>query len=664
MKIPFSFPLLVLSILLFSINTLYGDATFKISNLDLNNNLNSEFSGDWQVSTENIDPVEYFIAWEKGIEKVSDWKNYSIPGNLSSVYPIPFPKNFKVILKKEIFLPDSWSSSHFSIRLGEISDRDNTYLNGVLIGSLGKFDQDSMQGERIIRIYDIPTHLLRKGEKNIILIEVQNYHTFRMGILNDRVEIAPSSILYKDFHNEENIKLFFISFYLTLAGTFLLLYLHRKERVSYLFFAIFIFSFIIYLLQQLEFIYHLNISYHFIEYFTYIFTPILFPLFAQFIYRYFNFKYNIFHKLMDLGMIVTRIISFSLWDIRIQYTIFEIGVVPLYLGYICLYFYWILKRAFEKNKDAIYMGYSLFLFIGSAILDIFSTLGLITIPKLSGIFFFFFVISLAFILFVNIEKMRKYLESLNELLERKVSKRSEDLNNSLNTLKDLKIKEDKMYYILGMNLQSSATEIKDISTLLMKLDSLNSEERISLINIVHKRGEELFFSLEDLIAWTKIQSGIIFVHSENIPLKELTTQSIGMLKESAIRKKIKLSFDISDELIFTDIRLLGFILRKIFSNAIRFTPEGGLISVYSSKDDKYIYISIEDNGKGMDEDKLNKIRTAVDYEPNLSDISSRSTGLGMVICNKYINLINGKFEITSHPNKGTNVKICLVNTNR
>jgi signal transduction histidine kinase len=655
---------IIISAFLFSFNNLFSESAFKINNLDINNNLNSQFTGDWQVSSEKIDPVEYFTSWDNGIETVSSWKNYSIPGNLTNVYPAPFPNNFRVLLKKEIILPKNWDSSHFSLRLGEISDRDITYLNGVKIGALGTFDDESMQGERIIRIYDIPTHILRKGERNLILIEVQNYHTFRMGILNDRVEIAPSSILYKDFHNEENIKLFFVSFYFTLAGTFLLLYYHRRERISYLFFAIFIVSFIIYLLQQLEFIYHLNISYHFIEYFTYVFSPILFPLFAQFLYRYFNFKYNNVHKLMDLGMILTRIISLFVWDIHIQYTILEIGVIPLYIGYICLYFYWILKRTFDKNKDAIYMGYSLFLFIGSAIIDIFSTLGLITIPKLSGIFFFFFVISLAFILFVNIEKMRKFLESLNELLERKVSKRSEDLNNSLSKLKDLKNKEDKLYYILGMNLQSSVTEIKDISSLLLKLDSIDSEERMSLVNIIHKRGEELFISLEDLIAWTKIQSGIILSQFEKISLKELTTQSIGILKESAIRKQIRLNFDVSDEPIFTDKRLLGFILRKIFSNAIRFTPAGGIISVFSSRDDTYTYLSIEDSGKGMSEDKLNKIRTAIDYEPNLSDISVRSTGLGMIICNKYINLINGKFEIISNLNKGTKVKICLLNSSK
>jgi signal transduction histidine kinase len=265
---------------------------------------------------------------------------------------------------------------------------------------------------------------------------------------------------------------------------------------------------------------------------------------------------------------------------------------------------------------------------------------------------------------VNIEKMRKFLESLNELLERKVSKRSEDLNNSLSKLKDLKNKEDKLYYILGMNLQSSVTEIKDISSLLLKLDSTDSEERMSLVNIIHKRGEELFISLEDLIAWTKIQSGIILAQFEKISLKELTTQSIGILKESAIRKQIRLNFDVSDEPIFTDKRLLGFILRKIFSNSIRFTPAGGTISVFSSRDDTYTYLSIEDSGKGMSEDKLNKIRTAIDYEPNLSDISVRSTGLGMIICNKYINLINGKFEINSNLNKGTKVKICLLNSSK
>ena len=108
---------LILTAFLFSFNSLFSESVFQINNLDISNNLNSKLAGDWQVSSEKIDAKEYFANWEKGFELVSDWKNYTIPGNLSTVYSVPFPKNFKVFLKKEIILPNNWSSSHFSIRL-------------------------------------------------------------------------------------------------------------------------------------------------------------------------------------------------------------------------------------------------------------------------------------------------------------------------------------------------------------------------------------------------------------------------------------------------------------------------------------------------------------------------------------------------------------------
>ena len=294
------------------------------------------------------------------------------------------------------------------------------------------------------------------------------------------------------------------------------------------------------------------------------------------------------------------------------------------------------------------------------IFDLLVILGIINFPKIGNILFMFFISGLAIILAVNIEFMEKNLKELNIKLEKKVVQKTEELSQSFENIKKLKSREDNLFYILGNSLKKSVISIKDFSALLLQYEKISDDERLNLLNLVLKESDELNVSLENLIIWAKIQSNRVTYEQEEISLKELVTESIGIHKEFAYQKKIKLKFEVQDVTVNTDPRILGFILRKLFSNSLKFTPEGGYVSLNTRVVEQMIQFTLKDSGVGIDNSYLKKLISATDFETDLS-VTESKPNLGFKICNRFIKLLDGNLSIQSTLGLGTEISILVPN---
>jgi two-component system phosphate regulon sensor histidine kinase PhoR len=197
--------------------------------------------------------------------------------------------------------------------------------------------------------------------------------------------------------------------------------------------------------------------------------------------------------------------------------------------------------------------------------------------------------------------------------------------------------------------------------LLFQLEFIDSEDRQSIINGVYANSEELYLTLENLISWTKLQSDDIKIQISSISLRELFLKSIGNLKEKSNRKQINIKINISEIQINTDPELLSFVLRKIFSNALEFTPENGNITFSAVIKGKELEIICEDSGTGIEKNRIPKLENEIEFESSDDFITNKSTGLGMKICNRYIKMLRGSLKIESEIGKGTKIAIRLPN---
>ncbi|MEQ9364738.1 MAG: hypothetical protein RIF32_10860, partial [Leptospirales bacterium] len=145
-------------------------------------------SPTWWVSTEQIDPGAEFerlrsaAPGRSGLDRAGPaWQPVVVPGNLVN-QEVVRDGRMPVWYRKVFFAPAS-GTSPLVLRLGEISDRDQVYLNGQAIGATGVWDAKAPQGYDKHRLYTIPDGVLRKGAANLLLIHVKGFFPYEIAVV-------------------------------------------------------------------------------------------------------------------------------------------------------------------------------------------------------------------------------------------------------------------------------------------------------------------------------------------------------------------------------------------------------------------------------------------------------------------------------------------------
>ena len=157
---------------------------------------------------------------------------------------------------------------------------------------------------------------------------------------------------------------------------------------------------------------------------------------------------------------------------------------------------------------------------------------------------------------------------------------------------------------------------------------------------------QTYLMFEDLLGWTKTQTGKLNFKAEHLHLPSVLADSLAILDNMLQAKSIELNIDLQAEWLSADSYMLQTVLRNILTNAIKFLPHNGTLTVQSQQlDAGYIKISVLDNGPGMEQTSINQ----------LLDPTFVNQGLGISLCQEFIALHNGQLNIESRVGKGTTV---------
>lgn len=167
-------------------------------------------------------------------------------------------------------------------------------------------------------------------------------------------------------------------------------------------------------------------------------------------------------------------------------------------------------------------------------------------------------------------------------------------------------------------------------------------------------------TIDDLLFWSKSQLQGIQTNPIKFSIATLTANIIDVISETIEEKKIDLIVDhIEDNEVYCDKNHLSIILRNLIQNAIKFTPERGELRIYSTLQDNQFSITVEDNGKGMDENTLKNLREGTIIESSLGSAGEVGTGLGLSLVKELVAKNNGQLVIDSQPLIGTKISIVL-----
>jgi signal transduction histidine kinase len=274
-------------------------------------------------------------------------------------------------------------------------------------------------------------------------------------------------------------------------------------------------------------------------------------------------------------------------------------------------------------------------------------------------------------IFDILEKMRTRQLDLNNSLSLQKDQlilRNEDLEQKnqfiyrqSKELKELIATRDKLFSIIAHDLRSPFNSILGFSEILNETINVNDiNESKDLVSRINSTSVSTFALLENLLEWSKTQTGQIEFDPENIRLHQFIQDMSEEFASTAKLKSISLKYSQSDDVVvFADKNMLRSILRNLISNAIKFTNDGGIIKIYCVKDQDYTIVTVEDNGVGMDKATQQNL---FDLEINFTTpgtANERGSGLGLVLCKEFVEKHGGKIWIESEKGKGSKFKFTL-----
>ncbi len=149
-------------------------------------------------------------------------------------------------------------------------------------------------------------------------------------------------------------------------------------------------------------------------------------------------------------------------------------------------------------------------------------------------------------------------------------------------------------------------------------------------------------------------------YPEKVNLRELVTDIFSVLTFNAENKNITLNSKISENTnVFADSNIVSTVIRNLVSNALKFTDNGGKISITSVEKNNLIEISVIDTGIGISEENINKLFKIDTHYTTQGTSDEKGTGLGLIICKEFIKKSGGKIWVESKPDIGSAFKFTL-----
>ncbi len=173
-------------------------------------------------------------------------------------------------------------------------------------------------------------------------------------------------------------------------------------------------------------------------------------------------------------------------------------------------------------------------------------------------------------------------------------------------------------------------------------------------------GQHLLTLINDILDMSKIEAGKLSLQTEAVFVDELIEQCVRIVRGRATESGLKLEVDIGDlPEIVADPRAIKQVLINLASNAIKFTPEGGTVTVRAKEYRDGVHIDVVDTGIGIPEEHLPLICKPFVQVENQHSKSHKGSGLGLALSQALVMLHGGSFDLTSELGAGTKVSVWL-----
>lgn len=222
------------------------------------------------------------------------------------------------------------------------------------------------------------------------------------------------------------------------------------------------------------------------------------------------------------------------------------------------------------------------------------------------------------------------------------------------------IEKNKFLSIVSHDLRSPFTGILGLMKILNDdYDALSEEDRKDFINSINESLTNQYEFLENLLSWGKLQFGKTQVDKSEFQLNMLLDKIYNVLKLNFETKKVDFVKNINLENIYADVNLFYSVIYNLITNALKFTPESGNITINAKSDEENYIISVKDSGIGMPDKVKNSLFKVGEVKSRPGTNDEPGTGLGLLLCQEIVNSHGGTIHVESEENKGSEFIIKL-----
>ena len=238
--------------------------------------------------------------------------------------------------------------------------------------------------------------------------------------------------------------------------------------------------------------------------------------------------------------------------------------------------------------------------------------------------------------------------------KRIIEQQNQELRATLNN-------RDKMYSVIAHDLRSPMASIRMVLNLVVASASPETvgEEVYNLLDQANRESEEVHDLLDNLLKWTKSQTGRLNVVLQDLDLNDIIPGVVDIFEMIAQTKNIKLSFQGTGEplVVRADNDMLKTVVRNFMSNAVKFSPEGSSIDITMCAEGDFAKVSVHDHGVGIAADRIDTIFHK--GETTYGTGGEEGSGLGLQLCQDFARKNGGDVMVESVEGEGSTFSVLI-----
>jgi len=246
--------------------------------------------------------------------------------------------------------------------------------------------------------------------------------------------------------------------------------------------------------------------------------------------------------------------------------------------------------------------------------------------------------------------------------QRKTTRLNKIINNQKRELEQLSKVKDRIFSVVSHDMR---TPVNSLISFMQLLEGGNIEQE-KLNRYAASLKNNLTYTstmMENLLNWAASQMQGFNPYLESLDIHYLVGEVINSLQDVANQKHLNIKNLIPEKSICkADENMLSLVIRNLISNAIKFTPNGGLIEITATSLENYLELKISDNGIGLTPVQVNHFNKPGYLGAGVSTLGTnkeKGTGLGLLLCRTFIGLMDGKINADVNPEGGSYFKIVL-----